>query len=74
MQQNHKEIIMKAYVYNVETMEVIVIVSGESNEECEARINEMGYMGIDEYGITYTPAFDSVDGLIETKHTESVDA
>ncbi|MDW1542448.1 hypothetical protein [Vibrio sp. YT-17] len=69
-----KEKNMKAYVYNVETMEVVVVISGETNEQCEAKANDMGYMGVDEYGLTYSPAFGSVDGLVETEYTEEVEA
>lgn len=65
---------MKAYVYNVETKEVVVIISGETNEQCEAKANDMGYMGVDEYALTYSPAFGSVGGVVETEHTETVDA
>ena len=65
---------MKAYVYNVETMEVVVAINGETNEQCEAKAAEMGYMGSDEYGLTYTPAFESNDGLVESDTDEEVQA
>ena len=46
-------------------MEVVVIISGETNEQCEAKAEELGYMGVDEYGLTYSPAFGSSCGLVE---------
>jgi hypothetical protein len=64
---------IKAYVYNVETMEVVVIITGETNDQCEDKANDIGYMGVDEYALTYSPAFGSVDGLVETEHTEEVE-
>ncbi|GIB17066.1 hypothetical protein VCSRO90_2886 [Vibrio cholerae] len=53
---------MKAYVYNTESKKVVAIISGETCEQCEAKTAEMGFMGMDEYGLTYTPAFGTVDG------------
>lgn len=47
---------MKAYVYNTESKKVVAIISGETCEQCEAKAAEMGFMGMDEYGLTYTPA------------------
>jgi hypothetical protein len=57
--------IMKLYVYDNETMEVMAIINGASNEECETKANEAGYSGGDEIGWTYSPAFGCVDGLKE---------
>ena len=56
---------MKAYVYNVETLEVVLTINGETNEQCESKANDMGYMGVDDYALTYNPAFGSVDGLVD---------
>jgi len=41
------------YVYNVITRDVVQVVTGASNEECEEKAGELGYMGTDEYGATY---------------------
>ncbi|EKO3632393.1 hypothetical protein M3894_002923 [Vibrio metschnikovii] len=65
---------MKAYVYNTEPMEVVAVISGETNEQCEAKALELGYMGVDEYGLTYTPAFESEGGLVECHDAEEVQA
>lgn len=65
---------MKAYVYNTESMEVVAVISGETNEQCELKAAEMGYMGVDEYGLTYSPAFGTSDGLIECDDAEEVQA
>jgi hypothetical protein len=43
---------MKAYVYNIDTLEVVMVAEGESNQECEAQTEV--YAGSDEYGITYS--------------------
>lgn len=54
---------MTGYIYNTHTMEVIVPIHGNSNAEIEAIAAELGYMHTDCYGLTYTPAFNAVDGL-----------
>ena len=50
---------MKIYVYDEETMEVIAIAHGETNDECEEKIQPY----INDYAATYSPAFGSIDGL-----------
>ena len=60
---------MKAYVYNVETNEIVVVIEGENNDQCEAKAAELNYMGTDEYGLTY-----SDNELIRTEWTEEVAA
>ncbi|ELO1828654.1 hypothetical protein QXB71_003933 [Vibrio cholerae] len=65
---------MKAYVYNTESKKVVAIISGETCEQCEAKAAEMGFMGMDEYGLTYTPAFGTVDGLIPCDDAEELQA
>lgn len=62
---------MKAFVYNVETNEIVVVIEGETNQACEAKADELNYMGVDEYGLTYTNADNS---LTETEYTEFVSA
>jgi len=55
---------MKFYVYEVETNEIVDILEGENNEECERKFIEKNYD--DEiYGATYSPAFGFADGLKE---------
>jgi hypothetical protein len=54
---------MKLHVYKVETLEVVEVFEGETNDECETAAAE--YLGCDEYAATYTPAFGTVDGLID---------
>lgn len=43
---------MKAYVYNVETNEVVFVAEGETNQDCESQCEV--YMGEDEYALTYS--------------------
>jgi len=62
---------MKLYIYDEETRKVVAIILGESNESCEGAANER--FG-DEYLATYSPAFGTVDGLIETEDTELIEA
>ena len=55
---------MKFYIYNTETMEVVATATGETNEDCEYKASQ--YLGFPaEYAGTYTPAFGTVDGLID---------
>ena len=42
------------YIYNVDTMEIVAIAGGDSNEECEGKA--FIYLGMDEYGGTYSDA------------------
>lgn len=60
---------MNAYIYNVETSEVIATIAGENNQVIEDKANELGYMGVDEYGLSYT-----LDGLELTTHSETHEA
>ncbi len=43
---------MTMYVYNPDTMQVITVIHGTDNEECEAIADDMGYND-DQYGWTY---------------------
>ena len=45
---------MTGYIYNIDTMELIIAISGRSNQDIENQAEELGYMGTDEYGLTYT--------------------
>ena len=58
---------MKFYIYD-DSNEVVAITIGTSNSECEDKASM--YIGGDEYGGTYTPAFGTADGLIENPDAE----
>tara|TARA_R110002012_G_scaffold322055_1_gene554341 strand:+ start:3894 stop:4079 length:186 start_codon:yes stop_codon:yes gene_type:complete len=45
---------MKAYIYNVDTNEVIATIEGEDNDSIESKADDLNYMGVDEYGLSYT--------------------
>jgi hypothetical protein len=61
---------MKFYIYNSETLEVVAIAKGNTNQECEEKAAL--YLGTDEYGATYTPAFGINEGLIENHNPEII--
>lgn len=63
---------MKAYIYNVETREVIAEIKGDDNQSIEAKFDEIGY-DTDLYGLTYTSAFGSVDGLVTDGDFDVID-
>lgn len=52
--QNKGENKMTGYIYNSDSMEVIAIIKGETNAQCEAKADELGYMGNDECFFTYS--------------------
>lgn len=54
------------YIYSTETNTVVARIHGESNEACEAKAEELGFMGSDDFGGTYSPAFGANDGLIDS--------
>ena len=58
-----------AYIYNVDSNEIIVTIQGDDEKSVQSKVEELGYMGMDEYGLTY-----SDHGLIETTSTELVEA
>lgn len=64
---------MKLYAYNPDTMEVLATATGETNEECESKMAAAGYPGDDEIGWTYSPAFGTVDGLVDTADAEEIE-
>jgi hypothetical protein len=45
---------MIGYIYNTDTNKIICEIYGADNNVIENKANEMGYMGCDEYGLTYT--------------------
>ena len=61
---------MRLYIYDEETMQVIAIATGNTNEECEAKAAP--YTEQDGIAGTYTPAFGFVDGLIENSSAEYI--
>ena len=63
---------MKAYAYNTETMMIIAEIKGDDEKSIEAKFDEIGY-DTDEYGLTYSPAFGTVDGLITDGDFEVID-
>jgi hypothetical protein len=60
---HNKESIMKLYIYEIETKKVNAIAVGETNEECEQIAAPS--LWCEDLAATYTPAFGTVDGLIE---------
>ena len=64
---------MKLYAYNVESMEVVAIINGENNEECEAKAENAGYSPSDDIAWTYSPAFGMVDGLTDNDDAEEIE-
>mgnify|MGYP003653624860 CR=1 FL=1 len=53
---------MKLYIYDTATRQVVAIVEGETNAECEVDLLDWD---TDTYAATYLPAFGTTDGLIE---------
>lgn len=64
---------MKLYVYNQESMEVVAIINGGSNEECESKAGENGYYPSEDIAWTYSPAFGFDGGLIENEDAEEIE-
>lgn len=64
---------MKAYIYNVDTREVVAEIKGDDNQSIEAKFDEIGY-DTDLYGLTYSPAFGAIDGLVTDGDFEVIDA
>ena len=63
---------MKLYAYDTETMEVMAIIEGDRNCDCEEKANNAGYPGGDDIGWTYSPAFGFEGGLIENFDAEEI--
>lgn len=63
---------MKAYIYNIETKEVVAEIKGDDNKLIIDKFDEIGY-NTDEYGLTYSPAFGTIDGLITDGDFEVID-
>ena len=60
------------YVYETDTLEVVAIITGPTNDACESVVAER-YGDTDYYLATYTPAFGASDGLIERSDAELID-
>jgi hypothetical protein len=63
---------MKLYIYNQESMEVVAIVNGESNDECERKAEDANYYPSDDIAWTYSPAFGFEGGLVENEEAEEI--
>lgn len=61
------------YVFSVETRETVAVISGADNAACE-RVASDRFGDTDYFASTYTPAFGTNDGLIETEDAERIDA
>jgi len=59
---------MKFSIYSTETNEVVAVINGESNKECEGKAEEMGYMNSTDFGGTYADM--SVDETENTVYVE----
>jgi 7-keto-8-aminopelargonate synthetase-like enzyme len=60
------------YVYDADTREVLAKITGEQGA-CE-RIATERFGDTDIFAATYTPAFGSSGGLIETEYCEEIEA
>jgi hypothetical protein len=58
---------MKLYIYNQDTNEIVIIVNGETNEECETKAAELNYPQ-DQYAWSYTKG----NELFETTETKEI--
>lgn len=67
---------MKGYVYavvraaNIESRVLVSVIEGETNSDIERVYSKR--FDTDTYGLTYTPAFGSVDGLVENENSETI--
>ena len=44
---------MNAFIYNSDTRDLVKIIHGIDNNDCENQASELGYMGVDEYELSY---------------------
>jgi len=61
---------MKAYIYNVDTMEVRAVINGDTNEAIEEAADI--FTATDNYALTYTPAFGMEGGLIDDPTADEI--
>jgi hypothetical protein len=59
---------MELYIFNNEINEIVAIVKGNSNEECEAKAEELNY-DLDGYAWSYSNVFE----LFETTETKIIE-
>ena len=59
---------MTGYVYSVDTREIVVIIEGDDDEKVQEKADNLGFMGVDEYGFQY-----NANELIKTTNTETID-
>ena len=45
---------MIGYIYRTESNEIIAEIHGEDNDAIESAAESLGFMGCDEFGLTYT--------------------
>lgn len=69
---------MKGYVYaevragnKVENV-LLAVIDGETNSQIEKTYSER--YDVDYYGLTYTPAFGAVGGLVQNENAEQIQA
>ena len=63
---------MKLYIYSNETNEHVATITGNTNEACEAKAQEL--YSTNDYSNTYTPAFGFSGGLVENGDAEEIEA
>jgi len=63
---------MKLYIYSNETNEHIATITGDTNEACEAKAEEL--YSSNDYSNTYSPAFGFSGGLVENSDAEEIEA
>lgn len=61
---------MEYYVYSAETNEHVATIVGDTDDACELAMENL--YGINDYCGTYSPAFGTVDGLIENPNAERI--
>ncbi len=65
---------MKGYIYDVEKKNVVTVIAGATNTKIENKAQDLGFLGSDEYGLTYSPGFGAIDAANITKNTDYVTA
>ena len=61
---------LRLYVYDADTAEVLAVIQGQGECECEEKA--LAYGAGDEIGWTYCPAWGTVEGLHVTENTEYI--
>ena len=63
---------MELYVYSNETNKHVATITGETNDDCEAKAEEL--YSTNDYSNTYSPAFGFAGGLVENPEAEQINA